>query len=109
MSTETIPQERKDMRTAGPALLATIPGRTKIPAPIMVPTPIDSAAQKPRVRASCVLELELAFEAEPFSAFMIVARFFGAIFIVYSCPSFCQDIKKGARHLFCFIAWQIGA
>jgi hypothetical protein len=55
--TATRPQREKAKMTTGPALLAAIPGNTKMPAQIITPTPTDIAAPRPNSRASLVLVL----------------------------------------------------
>ena len=61
------PQVANDSRTAGPALLATMPGKTNMPAPIIVSTPTDMAVMKPKSRTRCVRVLALEFLAFTFS------------------------------------------
>ena len=53
---EEVTREKAKMIT-GPALLAAIPGNTKMPAQIITPTPTDIAAPRPNSRASLVLVL----------------------------------------------------
>jgi len=44
---------RNETELAGPAPSAAMPGRMKIPAPIIVPPPSVIASRKPMLRSSC--------------------------------------------------------
>jgi len=50
----TMPPKRNESTAAGPARAMMNPGKTKMPAPIIVPMPMDSASARPRLCTSSI-------------------------------------------------------